>query len=225
MAIAAGQDALASDVNARLVPIGGIVAWLKTFAQRATGTNTSVSANKLIDSGATFQTAGVAVGDVVENNTDGTFSYVTAIDSQTQLSLNNDIFTGTSKTYYVWKTPKLEAGWVECNGQTISDADSPYNSVAAPNLNNTAGPDTQRFLRGAKRSGATGGEDEHTLTTSEIPAHTHTVKGNDNSGGTSPYLIGLDTAETDGSTGSTGGGAAHQNRPPYYEVVWVMRIK
>src|SRR5688500_10306804 len=122
MAITPGDDILASDVNARLAPIGGIVAWLKTFAQRATGTNTSTSASKLIDSGANFTTSGVTIGDVVENSTDGTFSYVTAIDSATQLSLNDNIFTATGKTYFVWKTPKLEAGWVECNGQAVSDA-------------------------------------------------------------------------------------------------------
>lgn len=208
---------------AGLVPIGGIVAWLKTFGQRFTGTNTSTSANKLIDSGANF--TGTQVGDIVENNTDGTFSAVTAIDSATQLSLDSDIFTGTGKTYYVWKTPKLGSRWIECNGQTIDDEDSPYDGVTAPNLNNTTGPNTQRFLRGAKRSGNTGGEDTHVLTTNEIPAHTHTIPSKQtDSFGTTSVRTG-DAPNATIASNSAGGGQAHENRPPYYEVVWIMRIR
>ena len=93
-------------------------------------------------------------------------------------------------------------------------------------------------------NGETGGEINHTLTISEMPAHTHDVEG-----GTIPlpsgrYIatgwedIGVedaspttsDTRITDGSSGldvegtakSTGGGAAHNNMPPYLAVnVWV----
>ena len=225
MPIAAGQDATAQDVLDLAAPIGGIVAWLKTFAQRATGTNTSTSASKLIDSAANFTTSGVAVDDIVENNTDGTFAYVTAIDSATQLSLSANIFTATSKTYYVWKTPKLSTWWAECNGQTLSDAGSRYNGVALPNLN-ASGGGSQRFLRGSTRSGATGGEDTHVLTSSEMPAHTHNIIGKTGASGSEQKVStsGQTTQET-AVTESTGGGAARENRPPYYEIVWVMRIK
>lgn len=34
-------------------------------------------------------------------------------------------------------TPTLPDGWVECNGQTLSDSDSPYNGDVIPNLNGT----------------------------------------------------------------------------------------
>ncbi|MDX1486566.1 MAG: hypothetical protein R3268_00090 [Acidiferrobacterales bacterium] len=57
------------------------------------GTTTATTAGKLEDSGATFVTSGVAVGDAVFNTTDSTETWVTAVDSETVLSLNDDIFT------------------------------------------------------------------------------------------------------------------------------------
>jgi microcystin-dependent protein len=209
-----------------LMPIGAIVSWLKTFAQRSTGTNTSTSANKLINSAATFQTDGVKIGEIVENNTDGTFAYVTAVDSQTQLSLSADIFLATSKTYFVWKTPRLPENWAECNGQTLSDTGSPYNGVVIPNLNG-ASAGTKRFLRGSTRSGATGGEDTHVLTIAELAAHTHSSPndcgaGAPGSGNAYAYSGGQGGAHNVSTTGSD---TAHENRPPYYEVLWIIKVK
>ena len=54
------------------------------------GTTDGVAANKLIQSGQNFLTT-VTVGDVVYNTTDGTYALVTAIDSDTQLSISADI--------------------------------------------------------------------------------------------------------------------------------------
>lgn len=61
--------------------------------QYSTGTTTSTTTDKLVDSGATFQTDGVVAGQIVYNTTDSTTATVTAVDSETQLSLNDDIFT------------------------------------------------------------------------------------------------------------------------------------
>lgn len=47
-------------------------------------------ANKLRDTGQNFQTT-VQVGCIVKNTTDTTYSYVTSVDSDTQLTLNDDI--------------------------------------------------------------------------------------------------------------------------------------
>ena len=73
-------------------------------------------------------------------------------------------------------------------------------------------------------AGATGGEATHTLTENEMPSHRHgavfnvvgtgdffVVQGASRAGGTSPYAY----------SGYTGGGAAHNNMPPYLAVyVW-----
>lgn len=68
-------------------------------------------------------------------------------------------------------TPALPSGWLECNGQTVSDAESPYNGLTLPDLNSTG-----RFLRGGATSGVLQadalGSHSHTVTD---PGHTHSV--------------------------------------------------
>lgn len=54
------------------------------------GSATSTTSNKLVDSAASFET-NVSVGDIVFNTTDSTSANVTAVDSDTQLSLDSDI--------------------------------------------------------------------------------------------------------------------------------------
>ena len=127
-------------------------------------------------------------------------------------------------------TPTLPDNWVECNGQTLDDSDSVFDTQTIPDLNGYTGD--QGFLRGGgssdgstpTASGATGGEDTHTLITSEMPAHTHTITVGDGpeAGSNATYTnLGGGTA----TSSSTGGGGAHENLPTYYEVVWIIRIK
>ena len=82
---------------------------------------------------------------------------------------------------------------------------------------------TGRFLVGAGTdypAGTTGGEATHTLTIAEMPSHTHpssipNVVQNTATGSVNYGFLG------DGSykdSGSSGGGAAHNNMPPYRSV-------
>ncbi len=65
----------------------------------------------------------------------------------------------------------------------------------------------------------TGGAKTHTLTTSEIPAHTHTVtSGNSSNAQGSVPFESASTADNSYSTNSTGGGGAHNNLQPYIVV-------
>jgi hypothetical protein len=66
------------------------------------GTNTTATSLKLIDSAATFITNNVATGDIVHNDTAGTAATVVSVDSETQLTLNANIFTTTAQAYVVY---------------------------------------------------------------------------------------------------------------------------
>lgn len=86
----------------------------KTFDPKESGTNTTATDNKLIDSAATFQTNNVGVGDVVANITEERYASVTSVDSETQLTLSDNIFPaaeGTGKSYSVEGTRVKLMGW------------------------------------------------------------------------------------------------------------------
>lgn len=72
--------------------IGGAAATMAFGATRTTGTTTSATAGKLNDTNKNFNSLGVRVGSVIKNTTDTTYTYVTAVDSATVLSVNDDIF-------------------------------------------------------------------------------------------------------------------------------------
>ena len=74
----------------------------------------------------------------------------------------------------------------------------------------------------------TGGTKTHTLVTSEIPAHTHTVpeRGKVGAGdaATQPRAAaGANDAIDVPATGSTGGGGAHQNLQPYLVINYIIK--
>lgn len=211
-----------TDLNATLkllCPIGSIVAWAKTAHSADSGTTDATTAGKLVQSGQNFLTT-VDVGMLVYNSTDATWTYVTAVDSNTTLSVNDDIFT-TGEGYTIYKTPHLPTGWLECNGQTVSDSESPLNGEAVPSLNSG----TKRFLRGSITSGTTGGADTVTLTTNEMPAHTHSI-GSDTADGTNAFIRrGNAAAAAAIDSSSAGSGAAFSILNSYYEVVWIYKVK
>jgi len=67
----------------------------------STGTTDGTTASKLVDSGATFITDGVQVGSIVEDTSNTQYTYVTAIDSETILSVNDDFFV-SGENYSVY---------------------------------------------------------------------------------------------------------------------------
>lgn len=125
----------------------------------------------------------------------------------------------------------IPAGWLECDGSAVSRTTyADLFSVIGTTWGSGNGSSTFNVpdLRGrapigagqgsgltSRTLGGTGGAETHTLTTNEMPAHTHsagTVVTNTTSTGGGNRLSG--TAD-DHATTSAGGGAAHNNMMPY----------
>lgn len=132
----------------------------------------------------------------------------------------------------------VPGGWQLCDGTN-----------GTPDLRN-------RFIVGAGGEysiGNTGGSQSVTLTTAQMPNHTHTAtttiekdgahkhdydgyRYHTNHGGTahtgSPYNLITKTTESSGShthtatttIDSAGSGSSHENRPPYYALAYIMKM-
>jgi hypothetical protein len=95
----------------------------------------------------------------------------------------------------------LPINYLECNGQTISDSQSPMNGVTLPNLNGTT-DDNKMFLRGSATSGGIGGSSTHGQTASR-----------------------LFSSSGSGSSNPSENLYAASHIPPFFEIRWVIRIK
>ena len=66
------------------------------------GTTDGTTASKLVQSGQNFNTT-VAINDVIHNTTDNTWAVVTAVDSDTTLSIDNDIMI-SGEAYVIYRS-------------------------------------------------------------------------------------------------------------------------
>jgi len=74
--------------------------------------------------------------------------------------------------------------------------------------------------------GKTGGSKKHQLTIAEMPAHSHSMEyaGNAASGSQGQHLRDAPSAFPK-TTGSTGGNEPHENRPPFYTLAYIIKLK
>jgi hypothetical protein len=98
----------------------------------------------------------------------------------------------------------LPYGWVECNGQTLSDPRSVFNGQTMPDLNTS-----QRFLRGSSASGGVGGSE----------SHTHSVDNEFNTTTVDPFIGGTEVPTVQMNLFPSA------NHPPFYEVVFIIKVK
>ena len=129
----------------------------------------------------------------------------------------------------MWSGPTLPTGWVVCDGTN-----------GTPDLRG-------QFVMGTSTNhalGSTGGEEQHTLSTNEMPSHSHTVNDPGHAHGVSgsvaqPNLSGPAWSSAPGNgpnynlttnrsttgitTQSMGGGSAHNNLPPFVVLYYIMK--
>lgn len=120
-----------------------------------------------------------------------------------------------SGTITMWSgsIASIPSGWVLCDGNN-----------GTPNLQD-------KFVVGAGSGysvGSTGGEASHTLTESEMPSHGHDIRTNRDSGCSNNYLSVGGNRCTSRHSGNaiyhTGGDSAHENRPPYHALAYIMKV-
>ena len=120
----------------------------------------------------------------------------------------------------------IPEGWALCNGETVA-------GKKTPDLRG-------RFVVGYAAGdsdydavGKTGGEKTHVLTVSEMPSHSHSITmwggdiADDWKKQNNLYLTHDKYSEfrNNRNTDSTGGDQPHENRPPYYTLCYIMRVK
>ena len=102
----------------------------KVVSSAATGT----TANKLVDTGGSFLTAGIQVNAIVYNTTDTTCAFVTAVDDANTLSLSADIMaSGENYTIYNAAT-KAATLYIGTTGDLVVEMASERDSQATPAL-------------------------------------------------------------------------------------------
>jgi microcystin-dependent protein len=116
-------------------------------------------------------------------------------------------------------------GWAVCDGTTPESQGISGATITA--TRNMVGS----FVRGASTTtGSFGGEDTHTLTTDEMPGHTHshTHYASDGLSAVGQYIRGHTQTQYSAAgqaSSSAGGGSAHNNLPPYYEMLYMIKVK
>ena len=146
----------------------------------------------------------------------------------------------------LWSGSGVPEGYVLCDGSQVSIAEYPELYKAIGDKYNTAStkagyisvPDLRgRFVVGYDPSnqdyntiGNTGGQALVTLTLDQIPPHSHKItfkdeKWGDNANNRPFPNHKIPNSDYSVDTQVTGGGSAHENRPPYYVLAYVMKIK
>ncbi len=127
-----------------------------------------------------------------------------------------------SLTGAVTKATLQSKGWAICDGTTPASQ-----GIADATITTT--PDLrERFLRHSadETTGGTGGASTVTLDVSQIPAHTHNIHYERNTANSSTSVVGgYEGANGTATTQSTGGGLAHENKPPYYDICYFIKVK
>lgn len=183
--------------------------------------------------GTTINTALDTIVTAINDNTSDIATNASNITSNAFPSGGIIMWSGTIAT--------IPTGWVLCDGTN-----------STPNLTGRFVVHADADSGGTYAPNATGGANTIALSEAEMPSHTHTFSGTTNTTGAHTHTVttlggssgvraedvaaGNLTAYTNttssagnhshtfsGTTGAAGSGSAHENRPPYYALAYIMK--
>lgn len=117
-------------------------------------------------------------------------------------------------------TGSADAKYALCDGRTYTAPDG--FRVVTPDLRD-------KFIAGAGKSysqGTKGGANTVTLTVAQMPEHSHSIRAF-KADGTSTFndlMVANRTTTSERTVSSTGGSSAHENRPPFYALAYLMKL-
>lgn len=136
----------------------------------------------------------------------------------------------------MWSGARIPDGWAICNGGTTNGHITPDlrgRFIVASGQNQT--PDARETNNPTYSMGNTGGINNYALTIAEMPSHNHTSNAvkkiqsiTYDSGKSDGNSVAWDNNDTEGmkaTIDSNGGGTAHENRPTYYVLAFIMRVQ
>ncbi|MBR6021067.1 MAG: hypothetical protein IK066_01460 [Kiritimatiellae bacterium] len=164
-----------------------------------------------------------------------------SVDGKVEITGKDGMFAGPGTIpvggIIMWSgsVDAIPSGWALCNGQT-------NNNIVTPDLSGkfVVGYDSENA--DYKKVGNTGGAETVALTVDQLPKHAHDRKvitvGYDTSWNDYQEAMSFENNWKDGKDGTknndyrqigpgdeTGGNQPHENRPPYYVICYIMRVK
>lgn len=162
-----------------------------------------------------------------------------AIDQLMRIDFLADFTPVGTVVWFAGLAANVPAKWLRCTGQTLDVVDYPALADVLGDPFYTGGatftlPDLQnRFLYGASSNshlGAVSGSTTHTLDVAEMPAHTHTQRGKNTTGGSvfhsqvNAVSTAAGSVATTTPTDAAGNSQPHNNMPPYIRGFFIMKV-
>ena len=165
----------------------------------------------------------VGAGNSYSVGDTGGANSVTLTEAQLPSHSHGDGSLATNTTgshYHSFSDTSSSAGSHEHSGSTNITGNHDHGYSAIGYAYNAGNGIVQRSDTGDDKRGwstTDNGYHSHSLSINSNGSHTHTVSGNTGTTGNHSHTI-------SGSTGSTGSDTAHENRPPYYALAYIMKI-
>ena len=169
-------------------------------------------------------------------------SYLDGLTANVQTQIDNIVAIPAGViTMWSGSIANIPSGWYLCDGNN-----------GTPNLTGKFIVHADADSGGTYAPGDTGGANTVALSEAEMPSHTHTFSGTTNTTGAHTHTVttlgasssvraenvaagslssytnttssaGDHSHTFSGTTSSTGSGSAHENRPPYYALAYIMK--